>query len=141
MKNDVNDKEFIKKRTQNIKYMLLKELGYEGDELKIDITPYILKGSSVEEINFDFYLSVYSEGDLDDICSTSRQLTYKVESFFEKFGFNNEYNFVGNPNPMDHNVMGPMIYSLNFTSADDELKVNVAYMYDTIHNTNPQTSE
>ena len=25
MKNDVNDKEFIKKRTQNIKYMLLKE--------------------------------------------------------------------------------------------------------------------
>jgi len=81
MKNDVSDPEFIKKRTQNIKYMLLNELGYEGDELKIDITPYIVKGS-VGEINFDFYLSVYSEGDLDDICSTSRELTYKVESFF-----------------------------------------------------------
>ena len=55
MKNDISNPEFIKKRTQNIKYMLLNELGYEGDELKIDITPYIIKGS-VEEINFDFYL-------------------------------------------------------------------------------------
>jgi hypothetical protein len=58
MKNDISNPEFVKKRTQNIKYMLLNELGYEGDELKIDITPYIFKGS-VEEINFDFYLSVY----------------------------------------------------------------------------------
>ena len=32
MKNDVSNPEFIKKRTQNITYMLLKELGYEGDE-------------------------------------------------------------------------------------------------------------
>ena len=136
MKNDISNPEFIKKRTQNIKYMLLKELGYEGDELKIDITPYILKGSSVEEINFDFYLSVYSEGDLDDICSTSRQLTYKVESFFEKFGFNNEYNFVGNPEPRDYNLMGPMVPYLNFSAANDELKINVSYIYETIGNVN-----
>ena len=140
MKNDVNDKEFIKKRTQNIKYMLLKEFGYDNGDLKIDIIPYIVKGS-VEEIEFQFYLSVYCEGDLDDISRIPRQLSYKVESFFDKFGFNSEYNFVGNPHPRDYSVMGPMIYSLNFTSADDELKVNVAYMYDTIHNTNPQTSE
>ena len=39
MKNDVNDKEFIKKRTQNIKYMLLKEFGYDNGDLKIDIIP------------------------------------------------------------------------------------------------------
>ena len=136
MKNDISNPEFIKKRTQNIKYMLLNELGYEGDELKIDITPYILKGSSVEEINFDFYLSVYSEGDLDDICSTSRQLTYKVESFFEKFGFNNEYNFVGNPEPRDYNLMGPMVPYLNFSAANDELKINVSYIYETIGNVN-----
>lgn len=136
MKNDVTNPEFIKKRTQNIKYMLLKELGYDGDELKIDITPYILKGSSVEEINFDFYLSVYSEGDLDDICSTSRQLTYKVESFFDKFGFNNEYNFVGNPEPRDYNLMGPMVPYLNFSAANDELKINVSYIYETIGNVN-----
>jgi len=140
MKNDVNDAEFIKKRTQNIKYMLLKELGYEGDELKIDITPYIIKGS-IEEINFDFYLSLYSEGDLDDICSTSRQLTYKVESFFDKFGFNNEYNFVGNPNPRDYTLMGPMVPYLNFSAANDELKINVSYIYETINNVNHQTSE
>ena len=140
MKNNVNDTEFIKKRTQNIKYMLLKELGYDNGDLKIDIIPYIIKGS-VEEIEFQFFLSVYCEGDLDDISRLSRQLNYKVESFFDKFGFNNEYNFVGNPNPRDYSVMGPMVYSLNYTASDDELKVNVAYMYDTIHNTNPQTSE
>jgi hypothetical protein len=140
MKNDVNDTEFIKKRTQNIKYMLLKELGYDREDLKIDIIPYIIKGS-VEEIEFQFYLSVYCEGDLDDISRLSRQLNYKVESFFDKFGFNNEYNFVGNPHPRDYSVMGPMVYSLNYTANNDELKVNVAYMYDTIHNTNPQTSE
>ena len=140
MKNNVNDTEFIKKRTQNIKYMLLKELGYDNGDLKIDIIPYIIKGS-VEEIEFQFYLSVYCEGDLEDISRLSRQLNYNVESFFDKFGFNNEYNFVGNPNPRDYSVMGPMVYSLNYTSHNDELKVNVAYMYDTIHNTNPQTSE
>ena len=135
MKNDVSNPEFIKKRTQNIKYMLLNELGYEGDELKIDITPYIIKGS-VEEINFDFYLSVYSEGDLDDICSTSRELTHKVESFFDKLGVNNEYNFVGNPHPRDYSVMGPMVPYLNFSAANDELKINVSYIYETINNVN-----
>jgi hypothetical protein len=135
MKNDVNDPEFIKKRTQNIKYMLLNELGYEGDELKIDITPYIRKGS-VEEINFDFYLSVYSEGDLDDICSTSRELTHKVESFFDKLGLNNEYNFVGNPGHRDYTLMGPMVPYLNFSAANDELKINVSYIYETIGNVN-----
>jgi len=135
MKNDVSNPEFIKKRTQNIKYMLLNELGYEGDELKIDITPYIVKGS-VGEINFDFYLSVYSEGDLDDICSTSRELTYKVESFFNKLGLNTEYNFVGNPSFRDYTLMGPMVPYLNFSAANDELKINVSYIYETIGNIN-----
>jgi hypothetical protein len=37
MKNDISNPEFIKKRTQNIKYMLLKELGYDREDLKIDI--------------------------------------------------------------------------------------------------------
>jgi hypothetical protein len=141
MKNDVNDPEFIKKRTQNIKYMLLKELGYEGDDLKIDIMPFIVKGN-VLEIEFQFYLSVFCEGDLDDIVRIPRQLNYKVDDFFDKFGFNNEYNFVGNPNPRDYSLMGPMIYSLNFSADNDELKINVAYMYDTIDKSiNPQTSE
>jgi hypothetical protein len=135
MKNDVSNPEFIKKRTQNIKYMLLNELGYEGDELKIDITPYIVKGS-VGEINFDFYLSVYSEGDLDDICSTSRELTDKVESFFDKLGLNTEYNFVGNPSFRDYTLMGPMVPYLNFSAANDELKINVSYIYETIGNVN-----
>jgi hypothetical protein len=55
---------------------------------------------------------------------------------------NNEYNFVGNPNPRDYSVMGPMIYSLNFIASDDELKINVAFMYETIDKSiNPQTSE
>ena len=135
MKNDVNDTEFIKKRTQNIKYMLLKELGYDNGDLKIDIIPYIIKGS-VEEIEFQFFLSVYCEGDLDDISRLSRQLNYKVESFFDKFGFNNEYNFVGNPNPRDYSVMGPMVPYLNFSAASDELKINVSHIYETIGNVN-----
>ena len=37
MKNDVSNKEFINKRTQNIKYILLKELRYDNDVLKIEI--------------------------------------------------------------------------------------------------------
>ena len=135
MKNVVNDKEFIKKRTQNIKYMLLKEFGYDNGDLKIDIIPYIVKGS-VEEIEFQFYLSVYCEGDLDDISRIPRQLSYKVESFFDKFGFNNEYNFVGNPEPRDYNLMGPMVPYLNFSAANDELKINVSYIYETIVNVN-----
>ena len=73
---------------------------------------------------------------MDDICSTSRELTHKVESFFDKLGLNNEYNFVGNPGARDYNLMGPMVPYLNFSAANDELKINVSYIYETIGNVN-----
>jgi hypothetical protein len=110
--------------------VLLKELGYEGDELKIDITPYIIQ-SSVEEISFQFYLDVMCESDLDDIFKISNEFNQRVEMFFDKFGFSNEYQFVGNPNPRDYNLMGPMVSYLHYTVIDDSMKMNVEYIYET----------
>jgi hypothetical protein len=130
MKKDISNEEFIKKRTQNIKYLLLKELGYDNEELKIDITPYIFKGS-VEEISFQFYLDVMCDADLDDLYKTSYSFTQKVEEFFEKFGFDSEYNFVGNPSYSDYNLMGPMMSYLHYTIVDEGMKMNVEYIYET----------
>ena len=130
MKNDVSNKEFINKRTQNIKYILLKELGYDNDVLKIDITPNIWKGS-VEEISFRFYLDTMCDPDLSDICIISKTLTERIERFFDKFGFNNEYQFVGGPNPRDYNLMGPMISYLMYSIENEGLKMDVEYIYET----------
>jgi hypothetical protein len=130
MKNDVSNKEFINKRTQNIKYILLKELRYDNDVLKIEITPYILKGS-VDEISFRFYLDTMCDPDLSDICLISKTLTERIERFFDKFGFNNEYQFVGNPNPRDYNLMGPMNSYLMYSIENEGLKMDVEYIYET----------
>lgn len=130
MKNDVSNKEFINKRTQNIKYILLKELGYDNDVLKIDITPYILKGS-VDEISFRFYLDTMCDPDLSDIYLISKSLTERIERFFDKFRFNNEYQFVGNTKPNDYNLMGPMISYLIYSIENEGLKMDVEYIYET----------
>lgn len=141
MKNDISNPDFIKKRTQNIKYILLKELGYETNDLKIEIMPYGFKGSPIQEISFQFYLVTMCEGDLSDIYEISTKFTKKIEKFFIKLGFNEEYQFVGNPNIKDFNLMGPMISYVEYSAADDVLKINVEYIYETIESINPQTSE
>jgi hypothetical protein len=69
--------------------------------------------------------------DLSDICLISKTLTERIERFFDKFGFNNEYQFVGNPNHRDYNLMGPMISYLMYSIENEGLKMDVEYIYET----------
>jgi hypothetical protein len=129
---NLNDKSFVDRRINQLKYLIFESLGLPKDNISIDIKPmphHSKHSNRVTDVwNIEFFIDIKTEVDpiLSEIAFLFNNLEKSLNRVFRKVGINQFLEIVKNP---EENLYGAGIF-VNMIELDGgiiTLQVNIDY--------------
>jgi hypothetical protein len=129
---NINDKSFVDRRINQLKYLIFESLGLPKDNISIDIKPmphHSKHSNRVTDVwNIEFFIDIKIEVDpiLSEIAFLFNNLEKSLNRVFRKVGINQFLEIVKNP---EENLYGAGIF-VNMIELDGgfiTLQVNIDY--------------
>jgi len=115
----INDDSYIKKRVNQLKYLLFENIGLPKDNVSIDIRPMLHRTTKenddryVDVWSIEFYIDIKTEVDpiLSEIAVLFNQLEKNLHRAFKTTGINQFMEFVKKPEAglYDYGIFSSMI--------------------------------
>ena len=129
---NINDKSFVDRRINQLKYLIFESLGLPKDNVSIDIKPmphHSNHSNRVTDIwNIEFFIDIKTEVDpiLSEISFLFNNLEKSLDRVFRKVGINQFLEIVKNP---EENLYGAGIFVnlIEFDNGFIILQVNIDY--------------
>ena len=131
----INDKSFVDRRINQLKYLLFENIGLPKDNLSIDIRPMLhrtLKSEGpdrfVDVWSVEFFIDVKTEVDpiLSEMAFVFNRLEKSLYKVFENVGINQFLEFVKNPDRDSHSV-GIFVSMIDLDGSMMTLHINIDY--------------
>ncbi len=131
----INDKSFVDRRINQLKYLLFENIGLPKDNLSIDIRPMLhrtLKSEGpdrfVDVWSVEFFIDVKTEVDpiLSEMAFVFNSLEKSLYKVFENVGINQFLEFVKNPDRDSHSV-GIFVSMIDLDGSMMTLHINIDY--------------
>ena len=129
---NVNDKSFVDRRINQLKYLVFEALNLPKDNISIDIRPIFLRSKHSERItddwNIEFYIDVKTEVDpiLSEIALLFNDLEKSLDRVFRKVGINQFLEIVKNPEQNLYNA-GIFVSTIELDGGIITLHINIDY--------------
>ena len=129
---NINDKSFVDRRINQLKYLIFEALNLPKDNISIDIQPrfgHSKHSNRVTDVwNIEFFIDIKTEVDpiLSEIAFLFNNLEKSLDRVFRKVGINQFLEIVKNP---EENLYGAGIF-VNMIELDGgiiTLQVNIDY--------------
>ena len=129
---NINDKSFVDRRINQLKYLIFESLGLPKDNISIDIKPmphHSKHSNRVTDVwNIEFFIDIKTEVDpiLSEIAFLFNNLEKSLDRVFRKVGINQFLEIVKNP---EQNLYGAGIF-VNMIELDGgiiTLQINIDY--------------
>jgi hypothetical protein len=129
---NINDKSFVDRRINQLKYLIFESLGLPKDNISIDIKPmphHSKHSNRVTDVwNIEFFIDIKTEVDpiLSEIAFLFNNLEKSLNRVFGKVGINQFLEIVKNP---EENLYGAGIF-VNMIELDGgiiTLHINIDY--------------
>jgi hypothetical protein len=129
---NINDKSFVDRRINQLKYLIFESLGLPKDNISIDIKPmphHSKHSNRVTDVwNIEFFIDIKTEVDpiLSEIAFLFNNLEKSLNRVFRKVGINQFLEIVKNP---EENLYGAGIF-VNMIELDGgiiTLHINIDY--------------
>jgi hypothetical protein len=129
---NINDKSFVDRRINQLKYLIFESLGLPKDNISIDIKPmphHSKHSNRVTDVwNIEFFIDIKTEVDpiLSEIAFLFNNLEKSLNRIFRKVGINQFLEIVKNP---EENLYGAGIF-VNMIELDGgiiTLHINIDY--------------
>jgi hypothetical protein len=129
---NINDKSFVDRRINQLKYLIFESLGLPKDNISIDIKPmphHSKHSNRVTDVwNIEFFIDIKIEVDpiLSEIAFLFNNLEKSLNRVFRKVGINQFLEIVKNP---EENLYGAGIFVnlIEFSQGFIILQVNIDY--------------
>ena len=129
---NINDKSFVDRRINQLKYLIFESLGLPKDNISIDIKPmphHSKHSNRVTDVwNIEFFIDIKTEVDpiLSEIAFLFNNLEKSLNRVFRKVGINQFLEIVKNP---EENLYGAGIFVnlIEFSQGFIILQVNIDY--------------
>jgi len=129
---NINDKSFVDRRINQLKYLIFESLGLPKDNISIDIKPmphHSKHSNRVTDVwNIEFFIDIKTEVDpiLSEISFLFNNLEKSLDRVFRKVGINQFLEIVKNP---EENLYGAGIFVnlIEFSQGFIILQVNIDY--------------
>lgn len=131
----INDKSFVDRRINQLKYLIFESLNYSKDAISIDIQPRFHKSNLSERFtdvwNIDIFIDIEFEADpiLSEIATYFNRIEVSLDKVFRNVGVNQFFEFVKKP---DRSTYEAGIFVGNIELDGSLLKLNVNIDYETI---------
>jgi hypothetical protein len=132
---NINDKSFVDRRINQLKYLLFENIGLPKDNVSIDIRPMLhrtLKSEGpdrfVDVWSVEFFIDVKTEVDpiLSEMAFVFNRLEKSLYKVFENVGINQFLEFVKNPDRGSHSV-GIFVSMIELDGNMITLHINIDY--------------
>jgi len=131
----INDKSFVDRRINQLKYLIFESLNYSKDAISIDIQPRFHKSNLSERFtdvwNIDIFIDIEFEADpiLSEIATYFNRIEVSLDKVFRNVGVNQFFEFVKKP---DRSTYEAGIFVSNIELDGTLMKLNVNIDYETI---------
>lgn len=128
----INDKSFVDRRINQLKYLIFESLNYSKDAISIDIQPRFHKSNLSERFtdvwSIEFFIDIKTEVDpiLSEIAFVFNRLENSLYKVFENVGINQFLEFVKNPDRDTHSV-GIFVNMIELDGSMITLHINIDY--------------
>jgi hypothetical protein len=130
---NINDKSFVDRRINQLKYLIFESLGLPKDNISIDIKPmphHSKHSNRVTDVwNIEFFIDIVGV-DTDPILSEIAILLNNYENslnkVFKNVGINQFLEFVKNPDRNSYD-MGIFVSSIELDGSIMRLNINIDY--------------
>lgn len=132
---NINDKSYIDRRINQLKYLIFDALNLPKDNVIIDIQPRFHKSNLSERFtdvwNIDIFIDIEFEADpiLSEIATYFNRIEVSLYNVFRNVGVNQFFEFVKKP---DRSTYEAGIFVGNIELDGSLLKLNVNIDYETI---------
>lgn len=131
----INDKSFVDRRINQLKYLIFESLNYSKDAISIDIQPRFHKSNLSERFtdvwNIDIFIDIEFEADpiLSEIATHLDRIEVSLYNVIRNVGVNQFFEFVKKP---DRSTYEAGIFVSNIELDGTLMKLNVNIDYETI---------
>ena len=128
----INDKSFVDRRINQLKYLIFESLGLPKDNVSIDIKPMPHRSKHSNRVtdvwSIEFFIDIKTEVDpiLSEIAFVFNRLENSLYKVFENVGINQFLEFVKNPDRDTHSV-GIFVNMIELDGGIITLQVNIDY--------------
>lgn len=132
---NINDKSYIDRRINQLKYLIFDALNLPKDNVIIDIQPRFHKSNLSERFtdvwNIDIFIDIEFEADpiLSEIATYFNRIEVSLYNVFRNVGVNQFFEFVKKP---DRSTYEAGIFVSNIELDGTLMKLNVNIDYETI---------
>ena len=132
---NINDKSYIDRRINQLKYLIFDALNLPKDNVIIDIQPRFHKSNLSERFtdvwNIDIFIDIEFEADpiLSEIATYFNRIEVSLDKVFRNVGVNQFFEFVKKP---DRSTYEAGIFVSNIELDGTLMKLNVNIDYETI---------
>lgn len=132
---NINDKSYIDRRINQLKYLIFDALNLPKDNVTIDIQPRFHKSNLSERFtdvwNIDIFIDIEFEADpiLSEIATFFNRIEVSLDKVFRNVGVNQFFEFVKKP---DRSTYEAGIFVSNIELDGTLMKLNVNIDYETI---------
>ena len=132
---NINDKSYIDRRINQLKYLIFESLNHSKDTISIDIQPRFHKSNLSERFtdvwNIDIFIDIEFEADpiLSEIATYFNRIEVSLYNVFRNVGVNQFFEFVKKPDRSTHEAR---IFVDNIELDATLMKLNVNIDYETI---------
>ena len=132
---NINDKSYVDRRINQLKYLIFDALNLPKDNVTIDIQPRFHKSNLSERFrdvwNIDIFIDIEFEADpiLSEIATYFDRIEVSLYNVFKNVGINQFFEFVKKP---DRSTYEAGIFVSNIELDGTLMKLNVNIDYETI---------
>jgi hypothetical protein len=129
---NINDKSFVDRRINQLKYLIFESLGLPKDSISIDIKPIPHRSKHSDRFtdvwSIEFFIDLKIEVDpiLSEISFVFNRLENSLYKVFENVGINQFLEFVKNPDRDTHSV-GIFVNMIELDGGIITLHINIDY--------------
>jgi hypothetical protein len=133
--NNINNETFVKRRLNQIKYLMYDYLSISKDGISIDIVPRFHKSKKSEKFvdvwDLEIYINIKVEVDpiLDELSYFIKTLQKSYDKIFAKIGIDQFLDIIKDPNRLDHSHL-PMLSKVEWSN--NLLEIDLYIDYETI---------
>lgn len=134
---NINDKSYVDRRINQLKYLIFESLNYSKDAISIDIQPRFHKSNLSERFtdvwNIDIFIDIEFEADpiLSEIATYFNRIEVSLYNVFKNVGINQFFEFVKKPDRSTYEA-GIFVNNIELDGTFSIMKLSLNIDYETI---------
>lgn len=132
---NINDKSFVDRRINQLKYLIFESLGLPKENISIDIVPRLHHSRKsdrfVDVWNIEFYIKIKTEVDpiLSELAILFKNFENSLDKVFRNVGISQFLDIIKNP---DRNLYNAGIFVYNIEMEGSTITIDITIDYETI---------